>query len=224
MNTRSTKNLGKPQSVHTAQQERSRETLARILAAAEELLETHEFDELTMAELAKQARCGVGTVYGRIPNKQSLLVCLHERYMEAGVSKSASVVEQCINAELDVRVQKMSELVVDYYTVHRGVMRAITNQLYARSSDDINTNFNVFRRDITKVFKQAAAFLAEKVDRKIHPNPQGACEFALLAAVDVAQGRLVFGDRSGLQINFSPDTLKKHINALLLAYLQHHQN
>ena len=72
MATRSMKTACQPRAARSAKQERSRETLARILAAAEELLEIREFDELTMSDLAKHARCAVGTLYGRLPNKESL--------------------------------------------------------------------------------------------------------------------------------------------------------
>ncbi len=203
------------------QQKRSRETLERILRAAEELLETREFDELTMADLAEHARCGVGTVYGRIPNKESLLVFLHQRYMAAGLAGSGRVFEQCRDAELDVRVRKLCSMIVDFVGAHRGVTRAITNYLFARSSDDISAEVALFRRDATAGLKQAARFLAEKIDRKIHPDPQAASEFGLLAVWDVAQSRVVFGDRSGLRINYSSRVLKARLTALLLAYLRH---
>ena len=221
MATRSTTTAHAPRAARSAKQARSRETLARILAAAEEQLETREFDELTMIDLAKHARCGVGTVYGRLPNKESLLVCLHERYMEAGLAGSASLFEQCRNAELEERVQKLCALLVDFFSAHRGVTRAITNYLFTRPSDEVSANVAAFRRSATAGFRQAAAFLAERVDRKIHPVPQAACEFGLLAATDVAQSRMVFGDRSGLRINYSSKALKARITALLLAYLRH---
>ena len=90
-----------------------------------------------------------------------------------------------------------------------------------RPSDEVSASVATFRRSATAGFRQAAAFLAERVDRKIHPVPQAACEFGLLAATDVAQSRIVFGDRSGLRINYSPKSLKARITALLLAYLRH---
>ncbi len=218
---RSTKTARSPHAAHSVKQLRSRETLSRILAAAEELLETREFDELTMADLARHARCGVGTVYGRLPSKESLLVCLHERYVEAGVKGSADVFERCGNAELEMRVQMLCAMIVDFFAAHRGVTRAITNHLFARPSADVGAHVAVFRRSATAAFKQAAAFLAEKVDRKIHPAPQVTCEFGLLAVTDVVQSRVVFGDRSGLRINYSSKALKARITALLLVYLRH---
>ncbi len=174
-----------------------------------------------MVELAKHARCGVGTVYGRLPNKESLLVCLHERYLEVGLAGSASVFEECRNAELEERVQELCAMLVDFFSAHRGVTRAITNYLFTRPSQDVSANVAAFRRSATTGFKQAATFLAERVDCKIHPRPQVACEFGLLAATDVAQSRIVFGDRSGLRIDYSSNALKARITALLLAYLRH---
>ena len=45
-----------PAAAKSAHQHRSHQTLNRILNAAEELLEAREFDELTIAELAKRAK------------------------------------------------------------------------------------------------------------------------------------------------------------------------
>ena len=63
-----------------ALQGRSQRTLEAILGAVEELLETHRWDDLSMAEIAERAGCAVGTVYARLPNKQAVLPCLLERY------------------------------------------------------------------------------------------------------------------------------------------------
>ncbi len=210
-----------PRAAHRVSQARSRDTLDRILTAAEELLETREFDELTMADLAEQAGCGVGTVYGRLPNKESLLLCLHERYLAVGLAGSASVFQNCVGAGLETRVQHLCSMLIDFFAGNRGVTRAITNYLFTRPSDDASANVAIFRRDATAAFRQAAGFLAEKVDRRIHPDPQAACEFGLLAAQDVAQSRLVFGDRSGLQIKYSQKKLKSNVATMLLTYLTH---
>jgi AcrR family transcriptional regulator len=209
-----------PRSARSAQQGRSRETLERILAAAEELLETREFDELTMADLAEHAGCAVGTVYGRIPNKESLLLCLHERYMESGLSGVGAVFGNAEDAGLEERTRALSSMIVDFIGARRGVTRAVTNYLYVRTGDDSVGNVAAFGKSVTAGFKQAAAFLAEKVDRRIHRDAQAASEFALLAASDVIQGRVAFGDRSGLRLRYSRKALKERTAALMLAYLQ----
>ena len=79
--------------IREVKQKRSQRTLERILSAAEALLDTREFDDLSMADLAREAGCAVGTLYGRIPSKESLLVCLHERYVAGGLRSSAAMFE-----------------------------------------------------------------------------------------------------------------------------------
>jgi AcrR family transcriptional regulator len=197
-------------------QERSRLTLQRILVAAERLLETREFDALSMADLAREAGCAVGTLYGRLPNKDSLLVCLHERYVATGLTASAGVFQACGDAGLEVRARALCGLVVEFLATRRGVTRAVTTHLFSRPGDDPHG----FRESATESFKQAAAFLAEKVDTRLHPDPQESAEFALLAAFDVAQSRIVYGDRSGIQIQYPLDDLEARITTLVLAYLQ----
>ncbi len=54
----------------------------------------------------------------------------------------------------------------------------------------------------------------------MHPIPQVAIEFALLAAFEVAQSRVVYGDRSGISIQYSQDEIKARLTAMVLAYLQ----
>ncbi len=219
MTTKVTPMEGSFQAAHVVHQDRSRETLTRILVAAEQLLETREFDQLTMVELAKQARCGVGTVYGRLPSKESLLVCLHERYMKAALKNASNVLEKYSDGDLSVRVGGLCAMIVDFLAANRGVTRAITNYLYVRPTNEVDSGVADFRRTATMGVKQAAAFLAERVDRGVHRRPESACEFGLQAAIDVAQSRIVFGERSGLQIHYSNRILKKRISALLLAYL-----
>lgn len=207
--------------VGAPQQRRSRETLERILEAAEELLETREFDQLTIAELARHAGCAVGTVYGRLPNKESLLLSLHERYLERGHALSTRVFAGRDDAGLEERVELLCGLVIEFYAADRGVTRAITNYLFLRPSEQLTAEVDGFREDATAAFKQAAAFLAERVDRRVHADPQIASEFALLAATDVAQSRLAFGGRSGLRITFPIKALAARIGAQMLAYLRH---
>ncbi len=210
-----------PRGARSSRQRRSRETLERILEAAEALLETREFDQLTMAELARHAGCAVGTVYGRLPNKESLLLCLHERYLESGHAASARAFEGLEDAPLEQRVDAICALAVECYAANPGVTRAITNYLFLRPSEELGAEVAGLRRGATAAFKRAASFLAQRVDPRVHSDPQSASEFALLAATDVAQSRLAFGDRSGLRINYSSKALEARIAAQMLAYLRH---
>ena len=117
------------QPAHATKQERSRSTLKRILAAAERLLDDVDFDSLTMNQLAAEAGCGVGTLYGRIPNKESLLLLLHDHYMDSGLAATEKLYAAG-GDRLEQRARAVCSLFVDFLAARRGVVRAITAHLF----------------------------------------------------------------------------------------------
>ncbi|MEM7202259.1 MAG: TetR/AcrR family transcriptional regulator [Planctomycetota bacterium] len=201
---------------HATCQDRSRRTLERILVAAEALLQERNFDELTMVDLAKRAGCAVGTLYARIPSKDSLLTCLYERGQELARDVPAAVFEQHRNAALEERAQVVCRMIIQRCEANRGIIRATTEHLFRHPHEDAHG----FRRQVTATMKSIAAFLAEKADRIPRAERQKACEFALLAAFEVAQGRVVYGDRSGWRLRYSRKELEQRITLLMLSYLQ----
>lgn len=62
-------------------QDRSRETLERILGATEELLGAKEFADISIGEIVEQAGSSVGAFYKRFENKEALLPHLMERIL-----------------------------------------------------------------------------------------------------------------------------------------------
>jgi len=63
-------------------QARSRATRARILNAAVELAEKQGFDRTSMAQIARTAGVGMGTLYHHVPDKRTLLVEVMEEWTE----------------------------------------------------------------------------------------------------------------------------------------------
>lgn len=204
-----------PKLAHDTKQVRSRRTLEAILDAAEELLAERDFDQLTMAELAKRAGCGVGTVYGRIPNKESLLACLYDRHGVGGGEVIAELLAACEGAGLEGRVRVLCGVVVDYCAANRGSIRATTAHLFSHREDVYG-----FRKNMTAMFKRFASVLVECADEIPHPDPLAACQLGLLAVSDLAQSRIVFGDRVAIQIRYSKKNLKVQLTHLLLSYLR----
>ena len=199
-----------------AKQGRSQRTLEKILQAAEELLHDRGFDELTMADLAEHAGCAVGTVYGRIPNKDSLLACLYERLESCSRGRAVRMVAECRDLGLQGRVAGICDALIDIMVSTRGVNRAVTTHLWSRPGGDVHG----FRRSTTATFKQAAAFLAECGDEITHQRKRDACEFGLLTIFTMGQDRIVFGDRSGIQMRYSVRALKSRLATVLLSYLR----
>lgn len=65
--------------VKTPCQQRSRDSLERILKAAEALISSKGHEALTIAEVVRRSHTSVGTVYARFPDKVALLHAVHER-------------------------------------------------------------------------------------------------------------------------------------------------
>lgn len=201
---------------NAAKQGRSQRTLERIFDAAEELLKDRDFDQLTMADLAERAGCAVGTVYGRISNKESLLACLFERMEISSQARAVRMFAECQGLRLEGRVEGIVAELIDMLVTTRGVNRAVTLHLWSRAGADVHG----FRKNTTTTFKQAAAFLAECSDEIAHESAREACEFGLLTIFVTGQDRIVFGDRSGVQVGYSPETLRGLLASLLLSYLR----
>lgn len=64
-------------------QDRSRDSVARILQASAELLVEDGVDKLTTRRIAAKAKVNVATLYQFFPNKQSIVFTLYEDWIEA---------------------------------------------------------------------------------------------------------------------------------------------
>ena len=77
--------------VRPPQQERTRASLTRLLDAAETLLGEKSFDEVSIAEVTREARTSIGGFYRRFADKDGLLHALHERFCDENGVQAASV-------------------------------------------------------------------------------------------------------------------------------------
>jgi len=85
MNTDSSFDVNPPVggALPAARQDRSRITAERFVQAALDLLQTRTFDELSVADLARQAERSVGAFYQRFGSKDDFLASLLTTYMGA---------------------------------------------------------------------------------------------------------------------------------------------
>ncbi len=75
-------------------QERSLQTMNRILDATSQLLEQKLFEEISIAEIVELAGCSVGAFYGRFKDKDSLLKALDARHFEAFNAGSQQLISE----------------------------------------------------------------------------------------------------------------------------------
>ena len=89
------------------QQERSREALRRILAAAEELLRSEGPDAFTMAGVAERAGVSVGAVYRRFAGREELINAVKDRLIDnlaAGLSAALADADTGLEGVVDAFV------------------------------------------------------------------------------------------------------------------------
>lgn len=131
-------------------QDRSRQTLGKIAEATEALLATRAFDDITVADIVKRARCSTGSFYARFAAKDDLLPYLYERYdadLNSRVQRRAAGIDW---ERLSPRetVELLVHHTVDMYLERRHLLRAVA--LYARTRpDDITVRVRRSRQAIT---------------------------------------------------------------------------
>ncbi|WP_291863722.1 TetR/AcrR family transcriptional regulator [Bradyrhizobium sp.] len=112
-------------------QQRSRDRLERILAAASRLIAEKGSDLVKMSEVAELAEISIGSLYQYFPDKRAIIRTLAERYAAA----SRQCIEQALAGVRDVEGlrQAFASLVDQYYAIFLAepVMRDIWSGMQA---------------------------------------------------------------------------------------------
>ncbi len=78
-------------------QERSRQTVERILDAAAHIFNVHGFTASTTNDIADEAEVSIGSLYQYFPNKDAILVALTNRHIESSSSELLKLLSQLEN-------------------------------------------------------------------------------------------------------------------------------
>src|SRR3954454_20604819 len=68
-----------PDALRPPLQNRSRETLERVLDAGESLLVERGWDGFTVQEVSRRSKVSIGSIYARAPSKEALLLAIYDR-------------------------------------------------------------------------------------------------------------------------------------------------
>jgi AcrR family transcriptional regulator len=166
-------------STFAPKQNRSRETLKRLLRAATEILETKGLEAATIPQIAARAGLSPGTVYRRFRDKDALLRTLvletlrtADRHAEERLSSEAA--RQSAFPDM---VRTVITTTLQSYRKHTRLLRAFTqftrshpSAAFRKQADDLEV----------RNFRRVAAFLLLKRSQIRHPNPELAVSFALM--------------------------------------------
>ena len=106
-------------------QPRSRETQARILAAAEQEFADKGYDRARLADIAEAAGCSVGTVYVRFKDKSALFLAIAESFAEDAREAFEEVLQRTGRMEPNDAIRKFVAGAAQNFRRHKGLFRAI---------------------------------------------------------------------------------------------------
>lgn len=108
------------------QQARSRASLARILDAAEALMESRSLDAATVADIAGRAGVSIGSFYKRFASKDAVLEALYARYEEQRTEhlNVAFAPARWTGHGLEERARGLTSALVEMFSRRRGIIRA----------------------------------------------------------------------------------------------------
>src|SRR4051812_17121460 len=108
-------------------QARSRETLRRLLDAAERLLVLKHFEDISIQEILRESGVSAGSFYARFRSKEDLLPHLYQEYSASLRARMAAETDPAAwsGLPLAVRIQGLMRRAVAAYRERRGLLRAV---------------------------------------------------------------------------------------------------
>lgn len=208
--------LNKVEWVKPTHQARSQETLERLLDAAEELVSERGFDNATVSEIVRRANSSVGAMYARFNDKDSLLVCLHERFCEQALATTDAALDpsRWEGASIAEIFGTTTPFLVHTYFHKRGLIRAFI----ARGSSD-DRFLERASRVGRAVSDRLIALLMARRDEIKHPDPVLAVDFGLRMTFDTLDHETLFGDFQRGNMKLSRDQLAEELTRAFLSYL-----
>jgi AcrR family transcriptional regulator len=203
------------------QQERSRESLRRLLQAAAEVLGQHGLEGATIPRIAKHARLTPGAVYRRFKNKDVLLETMILRLLE----DQDIALRQSITAEMAAEIplavlaeQFINGMLVSYRS-KAGLLRAVRQFAQQREGTP-------FWKKVTKIEVHTLDYGVELMVRSRgqikHPDPRAAIGLAVVMTVGALWELVVKAPDPKLWKGLIPSddqTLKRELTRSFLSYL-----
>jgi AcrR family transcriptional regulator len=202
--------------VRPPQQARSRETLDRILDAAEALFSEKGFDDTPVAEVVRRAGSSVGAFYTRFEDKEGLLQALYDRFQaEAMATADASLnPDRWEGASIPEILGVVIRFLVSIYRDRTGLIRALVMRGH------VNPEFHARRERLSEhVSERLKALLLARADEIRHPDPERAAVFGLMLVMDAIESALLFGEMRSASLSLEDDELAAELTVAYLAYL-----
>lgn len=174
-------------SVIAPQQARSSRALNRMLDATEKLLLDAHFDDIAIADIAREANMSVGNFYTRFSGKDALLSVLHERYERERADELNAVLQDLQGLPLQEKVDKTISAIVALFSKRRGVLRSFIMVAWRRPEALSSASKN----RLGSLYEQLCRLFLESREEITHADPETAVNFIVNAALSICREKLV---------------------------------
>ncbi len=204
-----------------ARQERSRQSLRRLLKSTVEVLNKKGIEGATIPRIAAGAGLTPGAIYRRFPDKDALLREVFLRMLEENFQQSNELLkpERWHGKSLTDLCKFIIAVTLRGHLLHRGLLRAYTlftlhhpDTAFVRKSEKLEA----------KTFHAVTSLLLSRRSEIRHSDPESAVPFALLMVGLAAQGALVLPRDPRRFAELVPDVekrLQKELPRMVLTYL-----
>jgi len=203
---------------HVPKQARSRQTLSRLLDAAESVLRENGLEAATVPAIARKAGVSVGVVYRRFSDKDDLLRAVYERFFVRLEESNLAAMSfpGLTRMSLEQLVRGVVAGMVLGYRHHRGILRALT--IYARSHPDADFRRHAEQLSRATIPHLVALFLRHRRSMA-HPDPEAAVPFAFLTVAYVLRGALLEEEDWHNTLVPGGGRLEEELTRMVLSYL-----
>lgn len=200
-------------------QQRSRETMARIVGATRDLLADSALEDLTVSQIASTAGCSVGAFYERFVNKDAVLPHLleiHYEELERELDEALASARRS-GARLEERVRRVVSLLVEVARRERGLIRAL-HLRNIRRPDSVPESI---RDSADRMLGSVYRFLLERRDEIRHPEPNMALSLGLLMMASTIRERIVLaGAVQASTLSVTDGVFADELCGAFVSYLQ----
>jgi len=195
-------------------QARSRETLERLLTAAEELLLAGGPERLKVAEVAKRAGSSVWAFYTRFPDKESLLRCIFQRFFEQAVATVDTMLtgERWAHVTTTEIIESVSGFAVAVFREKRELIAALTARVAGNAELAL-----LGQRIGEQIALRLTDLFAARDEKFAHDDPPRAIGFVVWLVLSALNSRALGADATDRDL--PDDVIAAELSRMAVAYL-----
>lgn len=171
-------------------QQRSRESLDRVLEAATELLQDVGYEEMRIAEVAERASIGTASIYARVGSKYGLLLAVQARMVERLDRRAEQLLEPLLSfaGPFEQLVHAAITAVAELFRSEEALLRVFMARADTDATVTASGSGSTMR--LNDLFAQV---LLSRCGEITHPEPETAVDVCFRMAYDTLARRVMRG-------------------------------